>query len=122
MCREYLQSLKADGFSLFYESRVALATAPRKDMTELTENHGFEQIIALPRTSLDNALQAYYDAYEWMQSSSKDGFEINFGAPQICLINNEHALMFISLKSATIRADADKSVKSRTPSQRFAEI
>ena len=117
--REYIISLRDGEFYLFYrDSRKLRPSVPdlwigkvedpdhASHLTASTDMYGFQQIIALSHSSLDNILSEYHlhDKRSWMQLFTKDDFEIRFGAPQLRLLSDKRALVFFHLKSGKLRA------------------
>jgi hypothetical protein len=72
-------------------------------ITTKTEMYGFQQVIALTHSSLNNIFYGYYLERGWMRHSNEDGFEVHFGAPKVRLLSNKRALVFIHLQSGTLK-------------------
>lgn len=121
---EYLQFLEIGGFYLFYRDlRIPRHIhSGKKDIwvgeivedsdyitgiTGSTEMYGFQQIIALSHTSLDNIFASYYKEREWMQFSTWGGVEIKFGVPRVRLLSNNRALVFIHLESGVLQMTSE---------------
>jgi len=116
--REYIISLQDGEFYLFYQDsrKLRLSGTDRwigkvedpdhaSQITASTDMCGFEQIIALSHSSLDNILHEYHleNKGSWMQLFQKDDFELRFGPSQLRLLSRERALVFFHLKSGKLR-------------------
>ena len=114
--REYVQSFQDGEFYLFYQDSRKLRLSglghlgENLDHTQITtsaDTCGFQQIVALSHSSLDNILSEYHleNKCSWMQLFHKDDFEIRFGPPQLRLLSHKCALIFFHLNSGKLRTE-----------------
>lgn len=114
---EYLHILQDSGFYIYRTVSSIEPPVPAPSEDELgwsektvtqTEMHGFEQIVVLTQSSVDEIFESLYQKHGFLQAETQlPHFSAEYGPLKIHFLSGERALLFVQLKKGSLKTLRD---------------